>query len=94
MEQPGTDALALPTIPPGGNGAAPYPSLRGRLLKALRARQGVGQVHLAHELGIGQPELSRLENEHYGGLPRGFSTRYQRALTNLGEHFPRCGCKL
>lgn len=75
-----------------------HPGLRGRALAALRISQGVGQRHQAEALGLTQPELSAMERERFGGLPRGFSSRYQDTLARIvadGERdcHKRCGCR-
>lgn len=72
-----------------------HPGLRGWALAKLRAREGVGQGHIAAIMGLTQPALSVAEREHLGGLPRGFSSRYQDAVTaaKAGDHFKGCGCK-
>lgn len=72
--------------------------LRGKLLKRLRERSLVGQRHLARQMGYTQPEISGFETERFGGLPRGFSARYQAALTEVialagTECSEGCGCK-
>ena len=67
--------------------------LRGRALQQRRKQLGYGQVHLARAMGIRQPELSVVETEKYGAVPRGWSTRYVAALNDPGPHFVGCGCK-
>lgn len=79
--------------------------LRGKRLASLREKKGIGQRHLARDLGISQPELSFMEGERFGGIPRGFSSRYQNAVaaivsgesehwTGQGRQKPGCGCKV
>lgn len=73
--------------------------LRGRNLARLRDRENVGQRHLANVLGLSQPELSFMEREKFGGIPRGFSTRYRNAVADIvkagrSECFKGCGCVL
>ncbi len=70
---------------------------RGRTLAKLREAAGIGQIHLANELGVLQPDISRIEREVYGGTPRGFSGRYLAAVAKIaaargGACFERCGC--
>lgn len=85
--------------------SAPYPTRsehtngqRGKRLAAMRQRASVGQRHMATELGMSQPELSAIEREVYGGVPRGFSGRYTDHLFEIvhagGQRcFPGCGCR-
>lgn len=73
--------------------------LRGKNLARLREKRGVGQRHLAMALGVSQPELSFMERERFGGIPRGFSSRYRNAITDITARpgagcFKGCGCKL
>lgn len=78
--------------------------MRGRNLARLREREGIGQRHLARALDISQPELSFMEGERFGGVPRGFSSRYRNAVADIiagrsehwdgaGRQSPSCGCK-
>lgn len=67
--------------------------LRGRALQQRRKQQGIGQHHIAKAMGVQQPEVSIIETEKYGGMPRGFSTRFLSALAEPGPHFDGCGCK-
>ena len=67
--------------------------LRGRALQQRRKQHGIGQRHLAQAMGVVQPEVSIIETEKYGGMPRGFSVRYLAALDAPGPHFEGCGCK-
>lgn len=72
---------------------------RGRVLASIRKREGVGQDHLARAMGLTQPALSFMEGEVYGGVPRGFASRYLDAIAAVregraGEHYRRCGCHL
>jgi predicted transcriptional regulator len=72
--------------------------LRGKALARKREQMGIGQTHVAISLGMLQPDLSRLERETFGGMPRGFSSRYLDALEGIqgkaSQHFPKCGCRL
>lgn len=72
--------------------------LRGRNLARLRDREGIGQRHLARDLGMKQPELSFMEHERFGGIPRGFSSRFRNAVADIvsgaSAHYQGCGCKV
>ena len=57
--------------------------LRGRRLKERRESDGIGQRHVAEELGIPQPALSYVEDELYGASPRGLSRRFLEALERI-----------
>lgn len=85
---------------------APYPMAsvakngqRGRVLRKMREDAGIGQTHIGALLDppLTQPDVSRIEREVYGGVPRGFGGRYLAALATIaaargGACFDRCGC--
>lgn len=79
----------------------PYPTARngqrGRVLKQLREAKGIGQAHVGSLMGLTQPDVSRIEREVYGGMPRGFGARYLKAVATIaaargGACFEKCGC--
>lgn len=68
---------------------------RGRTLKRQALARGVGQRCLARFLGVPQSGLSVVLAEKFGGLPRGFSRRYEAAMIEIiGADVARCqkGC--
>lgn len=77
--------------------------LRGIALQHRREELGLGQVHVAREAGLRQPQLSDLEGEAYDRMPPGQSLRIQAAMDRVlaGEspHWPAqdgrrsCGCE-
>ena len=76
--------------------------LRGTALKSRRQALGLGQVHVAREVGLRQPQLSDLEQETLGGMPRGRSADILEAMARIvagdSAHWPKedgrpgCGC--
>ena len=96
---------AAPTAPcntlsreTGGAPLVRFPGLRGRALKRRREGQLIGQEHVTQALALKHRSLVvALEHEDYGAMPRGMSTRYQRALTRIADGqspcFPHCGCR-
>lgn len=57
---------------------------RGRLVERYRSEAGVGQRHVAAEMGFPQPILSYIEGEVFP-MPRGYSARMVEVIDRIVE---------